>query len=234
MTLWMNSVGSSPADAGWVDVGYIRDDFNVSFAMPEPEPVTVKAVTEALATLPRRVPTRPVLPKADVLPIGSSYFEQAFDFDELIARARIILARVDFDTIAVTGVSGTIAGTVLAQAFGKHLFVVRKADDNSTHSSLRFQGYLGKRWLFVDDLVSSGRTRRHVAQGVTNAVQHGYRVKSMYHEGVAMDTSDFTTDYVGTYLYAVDHLDEVADDYLPGRFLRPDDLEGRIDEGARY
>lgn len=71
----------------------------------------------------------------------------------------------DFDTIVCTGVSGVLFASPLALLMKKNLVIVRKAKDAS-HSSNRieancFADDVGK-WIFVDDLIDSGKTLKRV------------------------------------------------------------------------
>ena len=70
---------------------------------------------------------------------------------------KIMLNAPEFDTFVVRGMSGAIAGGILARSLKKNLYVVRKENDGS-HDSNRTFGIMGQRWLFLDDFVSSGRT----------------------------------------------------------------------------
>lgn len=92
---------------------------------------------------------------------------------------------VDFDTMIGTGLSGALTVPFLARAMGKHWAIVRKEKDVDNHSGNPIEGSIGERWIFVDDLISSGETRR--------------RVLSV----VAQTFSD--TKYVGDYLYQRHH-----------------------------
>jgi len=86
---------------------------------------------------------------------------------EFVSQARRVIREenLDFDTIVVRGISGLIAGLRLADALpGVGLGVVRKPNENS-HGQ-KYEGYLGERWLFVDDLVSSGATWWETIKGV--------------------------------------------------------------------
>jgi adenine/guanine phosphoribosyltransferase-like PRPP-binding protein len=64
---------------------------------------------------------------------------------------------LEVDTLVGRGVSGTIAVTHLARDLGLNSLVVRK-DIGAHHAFFPVEGYLGKNWLFVDDLISSGNT----------------------------------------------------------------------------
>lgn len=101
--------------------------------------------------------------------VGYSYFNAALTRegrDRTIQMAYAAQKVLKFDTLVVTGVSGTVMGGVVAHALGVDLLVVRKEDDNSTHSWNRMEGSLGSRWAFLDDLVDSGATRRRVVAKV--------------------------------------------------------------------
>lgn len=96
------------------------------------------------------------------------------------------LAGVDFDTIVGTGFSGGVVVPSLALAMGKNFVLIRKETDDSHHGSGRLLGVLGDRWIFVDDFISSGHTRRRVVEKIAGGC-------------VARGTS---TTFVGQYLYA--------------------------------
>jgi adenine/guanine phosphoribosyltransferase-like PRPP-binding protein len=101
-----------------------------------------------------------------------SYFGNAFSQigrDEFISFAREVHAERPFDTVVVTGVSGCLVGGLIAHALQVDLVVVRKEDDHSTHSYDRVEGHLGSRWVFLDDLVESGKTRSRVRRLIKEA-----------------------------------------------------------------
>lgn len=99
------------------------------------------------------------------------YMDEAiFDLPTVIKRSKKDLAKVDFDTMVGTGFSGSIVIPALAMAMGKDFVLIRKEGDDSHHGRGRLLGNLGKRWIFVDDFVSSGRTRVRVIQKILDAV----------------------------------------------------------------
>lgn len=106
----------------------------------------------------------------DHIDYSSSYLGNLFKperADEFIRQARTVISEenLSFDTIVVRGISGIIAGLRLVDALpGVGLGVVRKPGENS-HGQ-KYEGYLGERWLFVDDLVSSGATWWETIKGV--------------------------------------------------------------------
>lgn len=113
------------------------------------------------------------------------YMSVAHNPGLLLEIAETHLRDADYDTLVGTGLSGTIAVTELARKLGKKYLVVRKPNDG-THSHLPAEGHLGKRWVFVDDLVGTGRTISRCWD-----VVH----KLAYDQG-------FTTEFVGAFLYS--------------------------------
>jgi hypothetical protein len=85
-----------------------------------------------------------------------------------VRAARKALKDVDFDTIVVTGLSGMGAGSILAHSMGKNLFVIRKGGEQ-THDWRAGFGVMGKKWIFLDDLIDSGSTWHRVQEYVTTA-----------------------------------------------------------------
>lgn len=127
------------------------------------------------------------------------------DPDEVIGRAKDELDGVDFDTFVVRGMSGALIAPLLAREMGKKWLLVRKPEDaQSSHSSTMWIGELGRRWIFLDDFVSSGNTRRKVFDGVAAAIQHynnGVDYSWKTGENVGTPREPYATEYVGTYSY---------------------------------
>lgn len=118
----------------------------------------------------------------------TGYMDKAlYDLENVIEQARIDLADVDFDTLVGTGFSGGVVIPTLAMALGKNFVLIRKESDDSHHGPGRMIGALGERWIFVDDFVSSGRTKERVIE----KVEAGCIVE------------DHSSTYVGDYLYAL-------------------------------
>ena len=100
------------------------------------------------------------------------YMDNAlFNLAEVIETAKERLADVEFDTLVGTGFSGGIVIPSLALALGKQFVLIRKETDDSHHGRGRLLGQLGSRWIFVDDFVSSGRTRKRVIEKVREAAE---------------------------------------------------------------
>lgn len=116
------------------------------------------------------------------------YFSMAFRPDDLVKYAERNLDGVDFDTFVGTGLSGGLVVPILAWHFKKFAFIIRK-DNESSHSRAH-QGTLGKRWIFVDDIIASGCTRNRVRKEIDDLIA---RVSNWQEEAF--------TEYVGTYLY---------------------------------
>lgn len=112
--------------------------------------------------------------------------DAVFDLNKVIETAKEHLADVDFDTLVGIGFSGSIVIPALALAMGKKFVLIRKETDDSHHGRGRLLGELGNKWVFVDDFVSSGRTRWRVIHKVEEV--------------------DSDTEYVGQYMY-VNHSD---------------------------
>lgn len=71
-------------------------------------------------------------------------------------------SKLDFDSIAVTGVSGLTFGSILAHRLNKNLIVVRKQTE-LTHSWCDIEGEkTGKKYIIVDDQISSGDTVKSI------------------------------------------------------------------------
>lgn len=95
----------------------------------------------------------------------SGYFTRAFEnLEDIADDVAHYLRGVEYDTMIGTGLSGTLVVPTLARILGKHWAIVRK--ERSVHTSIMVEGTIGERWLFVDDFVSSGTTRRTVQAAV--------------------------------------------------------------------
>ena len=99
------------------------------------------------------------------------YFDKAVrNLPAVIEKCKEALRGVEFDTIVGTGFSGGIVIPALALAMGKKFVLIRKEGDDSHHGGGRLVGELGERWVFVDDFISSGRTRERVITKIANAL----------------------------------------------------------------
>jgi orotate phosphoribosyltransferase len=92
-------------------------------------------------------------------------------------------------TLVGTGLSGTIAVSILGYSLNKPFAIVRK-DLRSTHSYRRIEGAIEGDWVFVDDLIDSGATKRRVLRTVRRSYPEAryvgdflYLVAKFYREG---------------------------------------------------
>lgn len=92
---------------------------------------------------------------------------------------------LEFDTIVGTGLSGHLMLLDMAAALKCNWLAVRK-DKQGSHSHLKAEGTLGKRWIFLDDFIGNGSTFRYVFREVDKAAKHYC----------------FETEFIGAYLYA--------------------------------
>lgn len=123
-------------------------------------------------------------------PFRTAYMDEAlFSLSSVIKEAKKNLAEVEYDTLIGTGFSGGIVVPAMALALGKKFALVRKETDDSHHGRGRIMGEIGERWVFVDDFVGSGTTRRYVISKINDArINYGQ---------TALDTT-----LIGTYQYA--------------------------------
>lgn len=99
------------------------------------------------------------------------YMDDAlFNLADVIDTAKERLANVEFDTLVGTGFSGGVVIPALALAMGKKFVLIRKETDDSHHGKGKLLGSIGDRWIFVDDFVSSGTTRRRVIEKINESV----------------------------------------------------------------
>lgn len=111
--------------------------------------------------------TSDVIKTADVLRLRSS-MDEVHDPAYLLAKYRdAVPARLKVDTLVGRGVSGALAVAHLSRDLGMYGLVVRK-DIGQHHAAFPAEGFLGRNWLFVDDLIASGDTLRatyNIVQG---------------------------------------------------------------------
>lgn len=127
----------------------------------------------------------------------TGYMDKAFrDPAEILSDARHSLKGWKYDTFVGTGMSGVLVVPVLARAMHKNMFIVRKyAEQQNAHTDLAWVGRLGRRWVFVDDFISTGDTLRQVRESVRAAVWR-------YCNSFSRRPGDFDSTLVGTFTYA--------------------------------
>lgn len=97
------------------------------------------------------------------------YMDDALlNLPRVIEEAKEHLEGVDFDTLVGTGFSGSIVIPALSLAMDKKFVLIRKETDDSHHGRGRLVGTLGERWVFVDDFISTGLTRKRVIEKIRN------------------------------------------------------------------
>lgn len=93
----------------------------------------------------------------------SYYLQKCFiqrERDIALQEAEEQLKDLDYDSIVVRGLSGTIMGSCLAHRLKKNLVVVRKGEECHGYS-LEYNDF-PKKYIILDDLVSSGDTIRSI------------------------------------------------------------------------
>lgn len=109
--------------------------------------------------------------------------------DRVIERCVEILTPVDFDTLAFSGNSGALIAPILAHKLNKEIIMVRKPGVQCA-SGFSVEGFRdSKKYVLVDDLISSGRTAERIVKAVQRLAPNAQMV--------------------GILLYAVDNADQV-------------------------
>lgn len=121
------------------------------------------------------------------------------NMDTFVRNARKVLQNApEFDTFVVRGMSGAIAGGILARSLKKNLYVVRKENDGS-HDSNKTFGLMGQRWLFLDDFVSSGSTFWATYDTLINDIGHRWELDSRRIDMVRVPVP--LPEFAGAFLY---------------------------------
>lgn len=113
-----------------------------------------------------------------VLKMHQNYMSRAFEDIETIRDQMVITTKdLKYDTLVGTGLSGALVVPSLARLMGLHWAIVRKSD--GTHSNNTIEGEIGRRWLFVDDGLESGRTLKRVMDEVRYVTRHAMHVTTL-------------------------------------------------------
>lgn len=75
------------------------------------------------------------------------------------------LKNIEFDAIVVCGASSMVVGLPVAHILDKDVILVRKKKDDS-HSTMVVEGVRPGRYVFIDDLISSGKTLAWVVKAM--------------------------------------------------------------------
>lgn len=131
------------------------------------------------------------------------YLEHVFDqqlfgktVEKTIANAERLRFETRFDTIAFTGISGSAMAFILSHWLDIPLLCVRKKGENSHYHKQTNRLVEGnvkdiKKYVIVDDFISSGSTVKHVIESIRDAcpvaecvgmlMYSGYRDDSFQH-----------------------------------------------------
>jgi hypothetical protein len=121
---------------------------------------------------------------------------------------------IEFDTLVGIGLSGTLLLPMLADRLKCNYLALRKDKDGS-HAAGCHQGVLGKKWLFFDDLISTGSTLQKAYKKINKIVDDHNKYS---YDVVSKGQEPFKTEFVGAYLFTANS----------GLNLRPaSDLIGR-------
>jgi len=122
-----------------------------------------------LATRPDRLLTEGYLPNIKC----AGHLTLALNpttFAEALHGVLETLSHYDFDAIAFRGLSGALLAPTVAMYMGKTLLAVRKTTDDC-HSGRIVEGdYNARRFVILDDFVSSGETVRRILEDVSKAL----------------------------------------------------------------
>lgn len=101
--------------------------------------------------------------------VHAEYLDRIFNnLGQLVDQIANVLKDVEHDTIVGTGLSGTMVVPMLAWVTGKQFAIVRKGEPN--HSYIDVEGKIGHKWVFVDDLISTGDTLKRVFYAINDNV----------------------------------------------------------------
>ena len=127
---------------------------------------------------------------------ASYLMKPIYEQDELLVDARKYIKQFEpYDAIVGIGLSGALAVPLIAYKLKKRFCIIRKKQ-HSSHSSETLEGNMldEDNWVFVDDLINSGRT-------VTRVCHHMREYSKcigvyLYYENeiIASDKVDLTND----------------------------------------
>lgn len=171
--------GAAPRKDGWWKPAKVRNPNKIPVTRPTPADEAARLTemvtrvysstnwwTNMLDDLPPPPPPRgefvgppvPTPPPPEVDLYCSSYMEKVFNkWDAIKAAAVEDLGALDFDVLVGRGLSGSLVVPRLADLLGKRFAMVRKHSEKS-HAERQIEGYIGGRWVFVDDFISTGET----------------------------------------------------------------------------
>lgn len=74
-------------------------------------------------------------------------------------------AKLSFDTIACSGVSGMLVAPRISEILNKNIMIIRKENERR-YSPFQYEGVVPSRYIIVDDLICSGKTIRHILKTI--------------------------------------------------------------------
>jgi len=97
----------------------------------------------------------------------SEYLCAALDkrtLPNIIKNAIEFSRNIEFDSIAVRGMSGSIVASAIAFELEKNIIIIRKDKDN-THSDATVEySFYPRKYIIVDDFISSGKTIKTIIE----------------------------------------------------------------------
>lgn len=128
----------------------------------------------------------------DVKEFGGGYLTRAlYRHDDILVDAiRLIPPTVEYDTMVGIGLSGSLVIPMLARKLNKYFLLLRKESESSHSQGIIGEGKLGRKFMFVDDLISSGKTREEVKRKIYREEPHAHYVGSFLY-GSNIDTACF-------------------------------------------
>ena len=81
------------------------------------------------------------------------------------------LEKIEYDSIAFTGMSGAVLAPIISYLTGKHLIMVRKKGDN-THSDydIESSSTICNRYVIIDDQSHSGKTIDRIVHKIEDSI----------------------------------------------------------------
>jgi adenine/guanine phosphoribosyltransferase-like PRPP-binding protein len=93
------------------------------------------------------------------------------DVDDTVEACIEVLDKKKFDSIAFRGMSGALIAPIVANRMNKELILVRKDTDSGSgsHADQLVEGNSGsKRYVILDDFISSGLTTKEIVSSVNH------------------------------------------------------------------
>jgi hypothetical protein len=134
-------------------------------------------------------------------------------------------SKIDFDAIALRGLSGAMIAPVIADKLNKPLIICRKDDGHHSNLSIEYADKFGD-FIIIDDLISSGDTICHIMKMIDDEwkklVQKDGAIKRPRCVGIFLYNSWWDTEtkiYVRNF-YARDEIlgEELINFYLQENF----------------